>query len=69
MSLYGDFRRWWASKTINFGALVVLLGALQLQEGLIREVFKEHAAVILLTIGVAVIVLRCVTDKPIGKPQ
>ncbi len=72
MSLYGDFRRWWASRTINFGAVLALFGLVleyaQSRERELLDYFGEYGPAVFTIVGVVVIVLRFATTKPIGKP-
>jgi hypothetical protein len=73
MSLYGDVRRWWASRTINFGALLIIAGQalefMQSREQVLLQYFGEYGPAVFTGVGVVVIVLRVVTTQPIVKPK
>lgn len=73
MSIYGDFRRWWASRTINFGALLILaaqaLEYAQSREAVLLQYFGEYGPAVFTAVGIAVIALRLVTSKPIGRSK
>lgn len=54
------------SKTVMFGAALTVLGYLQAHTDLVGLVFQSHAGLAMSVIGVAVIVLRALTDQPLG---
>lgn len=53
------------SKTINLGALVVILGAVQQYLPEVAPMLGEHAGLVNMVIGVAVIYLRFLTTEPV----
>lgn len=69
MSVYGNFRRWLSSRTVNFGALLIIAGQslefLQSREAVLVQYFGEYGPAAFTGVGIVVIALRVVTTTPL----
>ncbi len=73
MTFYDDVKRWWKSRTIWLGTVLMVIGALveyrAANEAQWRDYFGDWGGPAAIAIGVLNVLLRLRTTKAIGKPR
>jgi hypothetical protein len=71
MTLKEDAKRWWASKSIWFGNLLIAVGAvveyLNASGGMLLPYLGHWGGAVMLGIGVLNVLLRLATTKPVAR--
>lgn len=71
MSLKDDAKKWWASRSIWLGNLLIAAGAvveyLNASGGMLLPYLGTYGGAVMLVIGVLNVLLRLATTKPVGK--
>ena len=59
--------KWYKSKTIWFNILLAIIGFIELNSHLVKEILQENYGAVYLVIGIIGVVLRTITTSSIKK--